>query len=277
MCPAKLYCSLGDVTNLAVARAATCLFTRVSPFGVEGIAQKLAERRQLSLEHARQWLVHVGIEQPLEGIEGDARDDLGRARRARRGGRAAGRRASPLARVLRGAGGRGADRGRRRLRPRNHHPGTHRAPPARPRPAVRDRPAAGSGSPRRGCGGSLDPFLRPRPGGVGRASGQPDPPRGAPRREGADAHRRPLLRDRRGARRRPARGHRHRAHEQPDLRPQGREVRPREPARGGRRPGQSASAPSPTSPLSSRPASRRSTTWPRAASTGSASCASWRS
>ena len=69
--PAKLYCSLGDVTNLAVARGATCLFTRVSPFGVEGIAQKLAERRQLSLEHARQWLVHVGFEKPDEEVEGD--------------------------------------------------------------------------------------------------------------------------------------------------------------------------------------------------------------
>lgn len=69
---ARLYCNLGDVTNLAVARDSTCLFTRVSPFGVEGIAQKLAERRQLTLEHARQWLVHVGLEQPLEGVEGDA-------------------------------------------------------------------------------------------------------------------------------------------------------------------------------------------------------------
>ena len=69
---ARLYCNLGDVTNLAVARDSTCLFTRVSPFGVEGIAQKLAERRQLTLEHARQWLVHVGMEQPLEGVEGDA-------------------------------------------------------------------------------------------------------------------------------------------------------------------------------------------------------------
>jgi type IV pilus assembly protein PilM len=70
--PARLYCNLGDVTNLAVARHSRCLFTRVSPFGVEGIAQKLAERRQLTLEHAREWLVHVGMEQPLEGIEGDA-------------------------------------------------------------------------------------------------------------------------------------------------------------------------------------------------------------
>jgi type IV pilus assembly protein PilM len=79
---AKLYCNLGDVTNLAVARAGTCLFTRVSPFGVEGIAQKLAERQRLSLEHARQWLVHVGLEKPVETIEGDpetisaARDSL---------------------------------------------------------------------------------------------------------------------------------------------------------------------------------------------------------
>ncbi len=70
--PARLYCNLGDVTNLAVARNSTCLFTRVSPFGVEGIAQKLAERRQLTLAHAREWLVHVGMEQPLEGIDGDA-------------------------------------------------------------------------------------------------------------------------------------------------------------------------------------------------------------
>ena len=70
--PAKLFCSLGDVMNLAVARGGVCLFTRVSPFGVEGIAQKLAERRQLTLDHARQWLVHVGMEQPLAALEGEA-------------------------------------------------------------------------------------------------------------------------------------------------------------------------------------------------------------
>ena len=66
-----LYCNLGDVTNLAVARGATCLFTRISPFGVEAMAQRLAERRTLSLEHARQWLVHVGLEKPVLEIEGD--------------------------------------------------------------------------------------------------------------------------------------------------------------------------------------------------------------
>jgi type IV pilus assembly protein PilM len=69
--PARLYCNLGDVTNLAVARGSSCLFTRVSPFGIEGIAQKLAERRSLSLDHARQWLGHVGLETPVEGLEGD--------------------------------------------------------------------------------------------------------------------------------------------------------------------------------------------------------------
>ena len=69
--PAKLYCNLGDVTNLAVAQGANCLFTRVSSFGVEGIAQRLAERRGLTLEHARQWLVHVGLERPVELIDGD--------------------------------------------------------------------------------------------------------------------------------------------------------------------------------------------------------------
>jgi len=69
--PASLYCNLGDVTNLAVARGSSCLFTRVSPFGVEVIAQRLAERRTLAMDHARQWLTHVGFERPLGEIEGD--------------------------------------------------------------------------------------------------------------------------------------------------------------------------------------------------------------
>jgi type IV pilus assembly protein PilM len=69
--PAQLYCNLGDVVNLAVAQGSSCLFTRISPLGVEGIAQKLAERRQLTLAHARQWLVHVGLTKPVEEIEGD--------------------------------------------------------------------------------------------------------------------------------------------------------------------------------------------------------------
>lgn len=69
--PARLFCNLGDVTNLAVARGANCLFTRVSSFGMEGIAQRVAERRGLTLEHARMWLTHVGLAEPLESIEGE--------------------------------------------------------------------------------------------------------------------------------------------------------------------------------------------------------------
>jgi type IV pilus assembly protein PilM len=69
--PATLYCNLGDVTNLAIAQGGNCLFTRVSQFGIEGIAQRLAEKQALTLEHARQWLGHVGLLVPIEEIEGD--------------------------------------------------------------------------------------------------------------------------------------------------------------------------------------------------------------
>jgi type IV pilus assembly protein PilM len=69
--PARLFCNLGDVTNLAVARGGTCLFTRISSFGLEGVAQRLAERKNLTLEHARQWLVHVGLDVPVERVDGD--------------------------------------------------------------------------------------------------------------------------------------------------------------------------------------------------------------
>ena len=124
----------------------------------------------------------------------------------------------------------------------------------------------------------LTALLRPRPGGVARAPRQPDPARGAPWREGADAHRRPRLRDRRGARRRPGRRSRascSRATRSPTARPR----RPSLEARSRRREAEAerAAAPSPTSPPCSRPGSRRSRASPGAASTGSASCASWRS
>lgn len=67
----RLYCNLGDITNLAFARGNACVFSRVLNFGTEGIAQSLSERSGLTLEHARQWLVHVGLEAPLEEIDGD--------------------------------------------------------------------------------------------------------------------------------------------------------------------------------------------------------------
>jgi type IV pilus assembly protein PilM len=69
--PATLYCNVGDATNLAVARGRSCLFTRVSPVGLEDIAGSLASTTGLSLEHAGMWLNHVGLGRPVEAIEGD--------------------------------------------------------------------------------------------------------------------------------------------------------------------------------------------------------------
>jgi type IV pilus assembly protein PilM len=69
---AILYCNLGDAINLAVARGRACLFTRVSSIGLESVAGRLAGEVGLSTEHATQWLGHVGLEAPLEGVEGDA-------------------------------------------------------------------------------------------------------------------------------------------------------------------------------------------------------------
>jgi type IV pilus assembly protein PilM len=68
---ATLYCNLGDVMNLAVARGRACLFTRVSNEGLEGIAARLAGVSGLNAVHATQWLSHVGLERPLDQVEGD--------------------------------------------------------------------------------------------------------------------------------------------------------------------------------------------------------------
>jgi type IV pilus assembly protein PilM len=68
---AVLYCNVGDVMNLAVARGRACLFTRVSNVGIAGMVDRLALDRSLSAEHATQWLTHVGLEGPVEQVEGD--------------------------------------------------------------------------------------------------------------------------------------------------------------------------------------------------------------
>ena len=66
-----LYCNFGDVTNLAVAKGRSCLFTRVSGVGLDDMATGFASAAGLSQEHARLWLQHVGLSQPLEQVEGD--------------------------------------------------------------------------------------------------------------------------------------------------------------------------------------------------------------
>ena len=77
---AVLYVSVGGLTNVAVANATGCLFTRAAAGGLDAMVHGLSERRGLTLEHARQWLQHVGVHAPLEAIEGDP--DLVAAARA---------------------------------------------------------------------------------------------------------------------------------------------------------------------------------------------------
>jgi type IV pilus assembly protein PilM len=75
-----LYLAIGGLTNLAVARGGTCHFARASGSGVEALAVELAERCELTLEHAHQWLAHVGLESAVEDVEGE-REIVEQARR----------------------------------------------------------------------------------------------------------------------------------------------------------------------------------------------------
>jgi type IV pilus assembly protein PilM len=69
---AALYVSVGGLTNVAVANASGCLFTRAATGGIDAMVQTLSERRGLTHEHSHQWLGHVGLLAPLEAVEGDA-------------------------------------------------------------------------------------------------------------------------------------------------------------------------------------------------------------
>lgn len=77
---ASMLIHVGGLTNLAVASNGTCLFARALPGGLEAMVEALAERRGLTLTHARQWLGHVGLSGPVEGVEGDP-GIVGEARR----------------------------------------------------------------------------------------------------------------------------------------------------------------------------------------------------
>jgi type IV pilus assembly protein PilM len=69
---AVLYVNLAGLTNVAVADDSGCLFTRAATGGLDSMVQTLTERRGLTVEHARGWIQHVGLETPVEEIEGDA-------------------------------------------------------------------------------------------------------------------------------------------------------------------------------------------------------------
>ncbi|MBA2545473.1 MAG: type IV pilus assembly protein PilM [Solirubrobacterales bacterium] len=71
-----LCCHLGDITNLAVARGSQCLFTRVAPFGLENIAAAVAERNDMDLDEAREWMVEVGLDEPIEEFGEDREEAI---------------------------------------------------------------------------------------------------------------------------------------------------------------------------------------------------------
>jgi type IV pilus assembly protein PilM len=77
---ATLYVSVAGLTNVAVANASGCLFTRAAAGGLDAMIHSLSERRGLTVEHAHQWLQHVGLLTPLEDVDGDP--DLVAAARA---------------------------------------------------------------------------------------------------------------------------------------------------------------------------------------------------
>ncbi len=74
-----LYCHFGDITNLAVARGGECVFTRVSPFGIETIAERLASREGISTDEAQESLMEVGLDEELD-LFGDDKPGVDAAR-----------------------------------------------------------------------------------------------------------------------------------------------------------------------------------------------------
>jgi type IV pilus assembly protein PilM len=68
---AALIANVGGLINLAVASGRSCMFTRTTPGGLDDIALSLSERCALTIEHARQWIAHVGFAAPLDAVDGD--------------------------------------------------------------------------------------------------------------------------------------------------------------------------------------------------------------
>jgi len=68
---AVLFVNVAGLTNVAVAAGQACLFTRTAALGIESMASELAEQGGLTLEHSRQWLIHVGMETPIDELSGE--------------------------------------------------------------------------------------------------------------------------------------------------------------------------------------------------------------
>lgn len=66
-----VYVNVAGMTNIAIAEGSVCRFTRAVPGGMGGMITQLAERRGLTSDHARGWLLHTGLREPVESLEGD--------------------------------------------------------------------------------------------------------------------------------------------------------------------------------------------------------------
>ena len=66
-----IYANVGGLTNLAVATGSRCLLARTVPIGLEPSAAAVAERCGLTLDHARMWLEHVGLQRAEMELKGD--------------------------------------------------------------------------------------------------------------------------------------------------------------------------------------------------------------
>ena len=70
--PPELFVAVGGLTNLAISDGGICAFTRVTGGGLESLAAELAERSAITSGQARAWLQRVGLQDDLEGVDGDA-------------------------------------------------------------------------------------------------------------------------------------------------------------------------------------------------------------
>jgi type IV pilus assembly protein PilM len=68
---AVLYANVAGLTNVAVANANGCLFTRAAAGGLDAMVHTLSERRGLTVEHSRQWMQHVGLLAPVDDLDGE--------------------------------------------------------------------------------------------------------------------------------------------------------------------------------------------------------------
>ena len=141
---AVLYCNVGDVTNLAVARGRSCLFTRVSPVGLEEIAGGLAVGAGLA-PNTRAVARPRRPRAPVEEIEGDP--ETVAAARSRARGRASPRCVDELRLSLDFYGAQEAAVPVERIvlcGPGSAIPGLAERDGARPRPADLGRPPGGA-------------------------------------------------------------------------------------------------------------------------------------